>query len=127
MWRTHRTRHRLALLTALAATLMLVAAANAAAYPIGPDDEPLYLAPGQTQPARAVGSVQSGPVAADVSSPAGNVLPIEGISSNGTDRSDVVAAFGVVLVATLAVVAAARVLAGHRRRSAKAHLRRRSS
>jgi hypothetical protein len=121
MPKTHRTRHRLALLTALAAMLTLVSAANVAAYPIGPDGEPLYLAPGQTPPVPATGSLQSSPVAADVPSAAGNVVPIEDVSSNGTDRSDVVAAIGVVLVAALAVVAAARVLAGYRRRSAKAH------
>lgn len=94
---------------------------NVAAYPIGPDGEPLYLAPGQTPPVQNAGSVQSGPVAADVPSPAGNIVPIEDVSPNGTDRSNVVGAIGVVLVAALAVVAAARVLAGYCRRSAKAH------
>lgn len=118
---THRARHRFALLTALAAMLTLVAAVNVAAYPIGPDGEPLYLAPGQTPPVQNAGSVQSGPVAADVPSPAGNIVPIEDVSPNGTDRSNVVGAIGVVLVAALAVVAAARVLAGYCRRSAKAH------
>jgi hypothetical protein len=121
MPKTHRARHRLALLTALAAMMTLVATANIAAYPIGPDGEPLYLAPGQTPPVPAAGSVQVGQVAADAPSPAGNAVPIEDVSSSGTNRSDVVAAIGVVLVAALAVVAAARVLAGYRRRSAKAH------
>ena len=121
MPKTHRRRHRLALLTALAAMLTLVAAANVAAYPIGPDGEPLYLAPGKTPPVPATGSVQSGPVATDAPSRPGNVVPIEDVSSSGTDGSDVVAAIGVVLVAALAVVVVARVLTGYRRRSAKAH------
>ena len=119
---TYQAPRRLALLTALGSMLTLLAAASVAAYPITPDGGPLYM---DTEPARsspAAPRVQARPLASGAASRSGtNAVPIAEVSSKGTDRSSAVAVVAVASLAALAVIAAAFVLTGHRRKSARAH------
>ncbi len=118
----HQAPRRLALLTALGSMLALFAAANVAAYPITPDSEPLYLDTGRARSAPEVHPVHAAPLGSGAASRSGtNAVPIAEVSSNDTDRSSAIAVVAVASLAALAVLAAAFVLTGHRRKSARAH------
>lgn len=107
MTTTRRGQRRLAALTGLCVTVALVSASNVAAYPVTPEGEPLYA--------------ESVPTSAPATEVPGNVVPITATASNGTDWSAVIAVAAGASVAALAVLAAALILTGLRRRSAGAH------
>jgi hypothetical protein len=110
----HQIWRRLALLTGLC-LVSLVSTATVAAYPVTPEGEPLYVeggTPTSSMPPEGVSLPQSSgaePVSATV------------VASSGTDWGGVIAVVAGVGLAALAVIAAAVVLANHRRRSAEAH------
>jgi len=120
---THHPGHRLAGLVALCSMLAVLTATNAAAYPVGPDGENLYVEAQATQsslaPDPVLKSVDSG---AAVSTPSDTAsLPAVEVSSTGTDWGAVLSVLAGAGIAALAVIAAALVLSGIRRRSAAAH------
>ena len=104
---TLRGQRRLATLTGLCATVALVAAGNVAAYPVTPEGEPLYA--------------ETVPTSAPATEVPGNVVPITATASNGTEWSAVIPVAAGASIAALAVLAAALILTGLRRRSAGAH------
>jgi hypothetical protein len=111
----HQIWRRLALLTGLCLASTLVSAGTVAAYPVTPEGEPLYVeggTPTSSMPPEGVYLPQNAgaePVSATV------------VASSGTDWGGVIAVVAGVGLAALAVIAAAVVLANHRRRSADAH------
>ena len=118
----HQIGRRLAVLTGLCLTLALCSAAQVAAYPVTPDGEPLYLengAPPSAVTPAAGSSIGNG--GATRSSTATDAVPVTDITSNGTDWSTAISIVVVASLAVLALIAAAFVLNGHRRRSAGAH------
>ena len=122
----HQTGRRLAVLTGLGAALALGAATHVAAYPVTPDGQPLYFDQGalQSSPATPMPN-ELGDLKRDwlamKSSRAVDPLPATIVRSGGTDWSRVVSVVAGASLAGLALIAAALVLNGHRRRSAGAH------
>ena len=111
MLTTHRPGRRLAVLTTVCATLALIAAANVSAYPVTPEGEPLYPDP-VTAPATEATSTPVAP----------NAIPIrEDDPSGWMERGTVTSVAAVAVLIALAALAAALVVSGQRRRSAKAH------
>jgi hypothetical protein len=120
---THRNGRRLAVLTGLCVTLALGAATHVAAYPITPDGEPLYLDHGAPQ-SSTVTPIEFGDLKRDwvrKRSTTIDPLPATIVRSNGTDWSGVILVVAGASLAALALIAAAFVMNGHRRRSAGAH------
>ena len=126
MLMAHRNGRRLAVLTGLFVALALGAATHVAAYPITPDGEPLYHDRGTPQ-SSTVGPMPNESAVLRRGSPATrsskpiDPLPATIVTSGGTDWSGVYLVVAGATVAALALVAAAFVLNGHRRRSAGAH------
>ena len=118
----HQAPRRLAWLTALGSMLALVAAANVAAYPITPDGEPLNLDTGPARSSSVAPPVQPAPLGSGAALRSKtNAVPIAEIASKDTDRSSAIAVLAVASLAALALIAAAFVLTGRRRKSARAH------
>jgi hypothetical protein len=122
----HQTGRRLAVLTGLCVALALGSAMHVAAYPVTPDGEPLYLDQGAppssttTPTPSKFGDLKRDSVALK-SSRAIDPLPATIVKSSGTDWSGVFFVVAGASLAALALIAAAFVLNGHRRRSAGAH------
>lgn len=122
----NRTGRRLTVLTGLCVALALGSAMQVAAYPVTPDGEPLYLDQGAPQSSTAT-PIQNEVVdlkrdwPATKSSRAVDPLPATIVRSSGTDWGRVVSVVAGASLAGLALIAAAFVLNGHRRRSARAH------
>ena len=126
MLMTHRNGRQLAVLTGLCLGLALFTAASVAAYPITPDGEPLYLDRGAPQssivtptPSELGDAKRERP--AMQPSRAIDPLPATIVTSSGIDWSGVFFVVAGAGLAALALIAAAFVLNGHRRRSAGAH------
>lgn len=125
MLMAHRNGRRLAVLTGLFVALALGAATHVAAYPITPDGEPLFDR--GTPQSSTVGPMPNESAVLRRGSPATrsskpiDPLPATIVTSGGTDWSGVYLVVAGATVAALALVAAAFVLNGHRRRSAGAH------
>ena len=128
MLMTHRNGRRLAVLTGLCVALALGAATHVAAYPITPDGEPLYLDRGAPQSSTTtpmpneLGDLKREWLAMKSSKPI-DPLPATIVTSSGTDWGGVFFVVAGASLAALALIAAAFVLNGHRRRSAGAHSR----
>ena len=120
----HQTGRRLAVLTGLCVALALGAATHVAAYPVTPDGEPLYLDPRAPQ-SSTVTPIEFGDLKRDwvaiKSSRTIDPLPATIVKSSGTDWSGVFFVVAGASLAALALIAAAFVLSGHRRRSAGAY------
>jgi hypothetical protein len=115
----HQTGPRLAVLTGLCVALALGAATHVAAYPVTPDGEPLYLDRGAPQ--SSTGTPKPSGFGDLKRDRAVDPLPATIATSSGTDWSRVVSVVAGAGFAALALIAAAFVLNGHRRRSARAH------
>jgi hypothetical protein len=116
-----RPWHRPAVIVALCTAIALMMSVDAAAYPPGPDGEPLYLENG-VAPASAVSVAHNGSGTTSLPSrveapPAPTPEP----ARHATERGAATVAVAASGLAALALVAATYVLNGYRRRSAGAH------
>lgn len=120
MLNTHHGR-RIAALTTICASLALVTSATVAAYPVTPEGEPLHLEAGATPQLPATGLATSGAASSgSTTTVPANVVPVQEISSSGTDWIET-ALTAIAAVALLALAVAAFTLTGHRRGSARAN------
>jgi hypothetical protein len=117
---THWIGRRLAVLIGLCLALALGSAAQVAAYPVTPEGEPLYLETGTPTSSMAPEGILAQDGGAPQSSTATDAVPVTDITSSGTDWSPAISIVVVAGLAALALLAAAFVLNGHRRRSAGA-------
>ena len=126
MLMTRRNGRQLAVLSGLCLGLALFTAPSAAAYPITPDGDPLYLDRGAPQssivtprPSELADLKRKSP-ARQPSKPI-DPLPATIVTSSGIDWSGMFFVVAGASLAALALIAAVFVLSGHRHRSPGAH------